>query len=57
MKKYEEMMELLTEGHKDASKFFEKGNNAAATRTRKLMQQIKILAQEIRVDITDKRNG
>ena len=40
----------------DFSKFYDKGNKAAGTRVRKGMQEIKKMAQDIRVDVQDKKN-
>lgn len=57
MKKYEKMMEMLAEGANDANKFFNKNNAAAGVRVRKMMQDVKALAQEIRIDVQDKKNS
>jgi hypothetical protein len=51
MKRYEELKNLVASLEGDFSKFYEKGNAAAGTRVRKGMQEIKNLAQEIRVEI------
>ncbi|MEQ9103953.1 MAG: histone H1 [Rhodothermales bacterium] len=40
----------------DFSKFYDKGNKAAGTRVRKAMQDIKKMAQDIRVEVQDKKN-
>ena len=40
----------------DAEKFVE-GNNSAGTRVRKSMQKVKSLAQQIRVEIQNQKNG
>jgi len=40
----------------DFEKFYEKGNNAAGTRVRKGMQDLKNLAQEIRLEVQDIKN-
>ena len=45
----EQMIMLLEETRDDHDKFFERGNNAAGTRVRKNMQEVKTLAQELRV--------
>lgn len=37
----------------DTTKFFEKGNKAAGTRARKNLQEVKKIAQELRVAIQD----
>lgn len=41
----------------DAIAFEQKGNKAAGTRYRKGLQSIKILAQDIRKDVSSKKNG
>jgi len=41
----------------DFDKFYEKGNQAAGTRVRKGMQAMKNLAQDIRVDVQNKKNA
>jgi len=41
----------------DFSKFYEKGNKAAGTRVRKGCQDVKNLCQEIRVDVSNKKNA
>lgn len=40
----------------DFSKFYDKGNKAAGTRVRKAMQELKSVAQAIRVEVQDKKN-
>ena len=51
MEKYEEMKSILEEMSNDFAKLYEKGVKAAAPRIRKGMQEIKRLAQEVRVDV------
>jgi hypothetical protein len=51
MKRYEELKNLVLSLEADFSKFYEKGNAAAGTRVRKGMQELKNIAQEIRVEI------
>ena len=41
----------------DAAKFEEKSNGAAGTRVRKGMQDLKNLAQDIRNEVTAKKNS
>ncbi|WP_084498309.1 histone H1 [Pedobacter sp. V48] len=41
----------------DTIKFYENGNGAAGTRVRKAMQDLKGLAQEIRAEVTEKKNS
>ena len=40
----------------DFSKFYDKGNKAAGTRVRKGMQELKKMAQDIRVDVQEQKN-
>jgi hypothetical protein len=46
------LVDLLQE---DGIKFYEKGNSAAGTRLRKNLQEIKKLAQEIRLQISEQK--
>ncbi len=39
----------------DFGKFYDKGNKAAGTRVRKAMQDLKKMAQDIRVDVQEKK--
>ncbi len=57
MEKYEELRKLILEGEEDFQKFYAKGNQAAGTRVRKRMQDLKNLAQEIRVDVIEVKNS
>ncbi|MCS6824918.1 MAG: histone H1 [Cytophagaceae bacterium] len=56
MKRYEELKNLILSLEADFIKFYDKHNNAAGTRVRKGMQDIKNLAQEIRVEIQEQKN-
>lgn len=56
MEKYQEMRELLLSLENDFHKFYEEGNKAAGTRIRKGMQNLKNLAQEVRVEVQEKKN-
>lgn len=56
MNHYEKLKRLVMELEDDFSKFYEKGNSAAGTRARKGMQDLKVLAQEIRQDIQEIKN-
>ncbi len=51
MNKYDQLKEFVEGLEEDFAKFYEKGNKAAGVRVRKSMQQLKAMAQEIRVDI------
>jgi len=57
MEKFSKVKELLASVEADAEKFYNSGNNAAGTRVRKAMQDLKVLAQEIRTEVTDKKNA
>ena len=46
----------LHEAAEDAMKF-DQGNNSAGTRVRKAMQNIKGLAQQIRLEVQAQKNG
>lgn len=51
MENYNKLLELLEEAKKDATKAYDKANVSAGIRVRKVMQEIKDLAQEVRKDI------
>ena len=53
--KIETIQELIAGAAQDQEKF-EAGNNAAGTRVRKAMQDIKKLAQDVRLEIQSKKN-
>ena len=57
MEKFKELKELISSAEADATAFFDKGNKAAGTRLRNAMQQSKVLAQDIRNEVTAKKNG
>jgi len=57
MEKYNELKALIASIEDDAVKFYEKGNNAAGTRVRTGLQQVKTLAQEIRNGVTAAKNA
>jgi hypothetical protein len=52
----DELIDLLENTRDDHEKFFERGNNAAGTRVRKALQDVKTLAQELRVDVQETKN-
>ncbi len=56
MKRFDQIRDLVMSLEGDFEKFYDKGNQAAGTRVRKGMQDLKNLAQEIRVEIQDKKN-
>lgn len=57
MKKFEELKVLLASADKDAAAFYEKNNKAAGTRLRIALQNAKVLAQDIRNEVTAKKNA
>ncbi len=56
MKRFEELQNLVNGLEGDFDKFYDKGNNAAGTRVRKGMQEMKNIAQDIRKEVQDKKN-
>jgi len=57
MEKFNEIKELIQQTESDVNKFFNKGNKSAAVRVRKNMQEIKNLAQELRVLVQETKNN
>ncbi|WP_443946261.1 histone H1 [Pedobacter sp. AW1-32] len=57
MEKFEKVKEIIASVEADVAKFYDAGNAAAGTRVRKAMQDLKVLAQEIRTEVTDKKNS
>lgn len=55
MELFNEIKNLVEEAEKDAIKFYEGNNKAAGVRLRKAMQNIKGLAQELRLDVNQTR--
>ena len=55
MEKFNQLKSLVESMNEDYTKFVEKGNSAAGTRVRKTLQDVKKLAQEIRVEISEKK--
>ncbi len=56
MKRFEQVRDLVMGLEGDFEKFYDKENQAAGTRVRKGMQELKNLAQEIRIEVQDKKN-
>ena len=52
---YARLETILTESFSDASKFVN-GNNSAGTRVRKAMQEVKSIAQNIRLEVQEQKN-
>jgi len=57
MDKFNELKALLETAEKDAEAFFLKNNKAAGTRLRNALQKSKGLAQDIRNEVTAKKNA
>ncbi|MEO9802286.1 MAG: histone H1 [Reichenbachiella sp.] len=56
MKRFNEVRDLIASLEGDFEKFYDKKNQAAGTRVRKGMQDLKNLAQEIRIEVQDIKN-
>ncbi len=56
MAKFSVVKDLVMGLEGDFEKFYDKDNQAAGTRVRKGMQDLKILAQEIRKEVQDMKN-
>ncbi|MGF1669082.1 MAG: histone H1 [Balneolaceae bacterium] len=57
MSRIDQVKSLMAELEDDMDKFYNKGNKAAGTRARKQLQDLKKLAQEIRIEIQNRKNG
>lgn len=56
MNRFDELKNLVMSLEGDFDKFYNKENQAAGTRVRKGMQDLKVLAQEIRLQVQNKKN-
>lgn len=56
MKLYEDIKNIITAMETDVQKFYG-GNNAAGTRVRKALQDLKKAAQAMRIDVQEKKNS
>jgi len=56
MSRFTELKDFVESTQEDFEKFYEKSNKAAGTRIRKAMQELKRMAQDIRVEVQDKKN-
>ncbi|MEH0155632.1 histone H1 [Limibacter armeniacum] len=57
MEKFKQLVELVKQTEEDAAKFYENNVQAAGTRVRKNMQEIKKLAQDIRLEVQEIKNN
>jgi hypothetical protein len=55
MSTFQKIQELIKATEDDVDKFFVKGNKAAGTRIRKAMQELKGLAQEMRLEVQNSK--
>jgi hypothetical protein len=55
MTTFEKIQELVNLTQDDVDKFYVKGNKAAGTRIRKAMQDLKGLAQELRLEVQNSK--
>jgi hypothetical protein len=56
MNRFNQLKELVLSLEADFVKFYDKDNQAAGTRVRKGMQDLKNLSQEIRIEVQDVKN-
>jgi hypothetical protein len=54
--RFDELKSLVLSLEEDFAKFYQKSNKAAGTRVRKGMQDLKNLAQDIRVEVQSSKN-
>lgn len=57
MSRIDEIKNLVDAATTEMEKFYDKGNKAAGTRARKNLQDLKKLAQEVRLEIQDIKNN
>lgn len=55
MAKFDDLKNFVEGLEEDFNKFYSQGNKAAGTRVRQAMQGLKKMAQDIRVDIQEKK--
>jgi len=56
MNRFNELKNLVMSLEGDFDKFYDKKNQAAGTRVRKGMQDLKVLAQDIRLQVQNMKN-
>ncbi len=56
MEKFNQIKEVIAAIEQDAEQFYNKGNKAAGTRVRNGMQKLKVLAGEVRAQVTELKN-
>jgi hypothetical protein len=55
--KFQQLKDLVVGLEADAEKFYNKSNSAAGTRLRKGLQDLKNLAQDIRLEVQAEKNA
>ena len=55
--KYQELKRIVADLEEDVNKFNDKNNKSAGLRVRKSLQEVKLIAQDIRKFILDKKHG
>ena len=53
---FDTLQDEINDSQSDVTKFVE-GNNSAGTRVRKAMQNVKTLAQQVRIEIQNQKNN
>ena len=53
---FDSLQNEINDCQSDVTKFVE-GNNSAGTRVRKAMQNVKTLAQQVRIEVQDQKNS
>jgi len=57
MSKFADLKGFVDGLEDDFGKFYDKGNKAAGTRVRKAMQELKGMAQDIRIEVQNMKNA
>ena len=57
MSRFAQVKDLILSLEGDFEKFYDKGNQAAGTRVRGGLQQLKTLSQEIRTEVQNQKNA
>lgn len=57
MSRFAKLRDLVMGLEEDFVKFYDKGNKAAGTRVRKGMQDLKTIAQDIRLEVQKSKNA
>jgi len=53
---FDMLQDEINDSQSDVTKFVE-GNNSAGTRVRKAMQNVKTLAQQVRIEVQEQKNN